>query len=290
MLDMQLAIIPSRAAVGIQAPEVAVEVHVAGGLPGLTIVGLPATAVREAKDRVRAALQSCGFKLPPRKVTVNLAPADLPKHGGRFDLAMALGILRASGQLEADLDGLEFLGELSLSGELRPVIAVLPAALAARESGRGLVLPLGNHAEASLAQGARIHVAGHLLELVAALNGQAEWPAAGVSGHDSVQNHCPDLAEVSGQAQAKRALEIAAAGHHNLLMLGPPGSGKSMLAQRLPGICPPLAEAQAMELASIRSSAGKPVDVHSWRDAPFRQPHHSASAPALVGGGCKDHV
>ena len=284
---MSLSIVHSRAEVGIQAPAVQVEVHVAGGLPGLTIVGLPNSGVREAKDRVRAAIQTSGFKLPPRRITVNLAPADLPKDGARFDLAIALGILQASGQLDADLSQCEFIGELSLSGDLRPVSGVLSAVIAAKSAPRAIVVPTACTAEAALPEHPQARHAEHLLQVCQALSGQQGWQ--GISqqpcpGPEPAQ-HTGDFADVRGQAQAKRALEIAACGHHNVLMLGAPGSGKSMLAQRFPGICPPLSETQAVELASVQSTTAGGFNPALWRRIPFRSPHHNCSAAALVGGG-----
>lgn len=284
---MSLSIVHSRAEVGIQAPAVRVEVHVAGGLPGLTIVGLPNSGVREAKDRVRAAIQTSGFKLPPRRITVNLAPADLPKDGARFDLAIALGILQASGQLDADLEACEFVAELSLSGGLRAVSGVLAATLAAKSVQHAIVVPAQSAAEAALTQHPGARQAEHLLEVCEALTGQRQWTTAKrAHGHAIEPAHtASDFAEVRGQSRAKRALEIAASGHHNVLMLGPPGSGKSMLAQRFPGICPALTEQQAIELASVQSTMGASFDPAQWRRVPFRSPHHSCSAAALVGGG-----
>lgn len=257
------------------------------GLPSLSIVGLPELAVRESKDRVRGALSNSRFDFPAGRVTINLAPADLPKEGGRFDLPIALGILGASGQIAAEpLAGYEFLGELALSGELRPVDAVLPAALAAREAGRALVLPQPNAAEAALVSGLEILPAERLLDVCEHLNGISPLrPHRPVESTARPQT-APDLAEVRGQPHAKRALEIAAAGAHSLLLLGPPGTGKSMLASRLPGILPGLTEAEAVEVAAIHSvsrhTSARPL---SWRQRPFRAPHHTASAVALVGGG-----
>ncbi len=279
---MSLATVFARAALGLDAPLVSVEVHVSGGLPGLTIVGLPATAVKEARDRVRAALQNSGYRVPPRRITVNLAPAELPKDGGRFDLAIAVGILVASGQLSAAHQHLEFLGELSLSGALRPVPASLPAAVHCRAAGRTLVLPVANAGEASKVQGVRLAPVASLLELCAWLLHKSELPDITAS-HDAPAPRLPDLAEVRGQPQAKRALEIAAAGGHSLLLIGPPGSGKSMLAHRLPSILPPLCEAAALEVAALYSVATAPGPA--WGRPPFRAPHHTASGVALVGGG-----
>jgi magnesium chelatase family protein len=281
---MSLAIVHSRARVGVRAPEVRVEVHLAGGLPAMSIVGLPEAAVREAKDRVRAAIQCAQFEFPARRITVNLAPADLPKDGGRYDLAIALGILAASGQLSVEaLEGREFLGELALTGELRPVDGVLAAALAAGDSGRSLIVPPGNGAEAALASRVEIRTARTLLEVCAALDARKALPLAEPKPcHPTVT---PDLADVRGQAQARRALEIAAAGAHHLLLVGPPGSGKTLLASRLGGILPEPTEAEALEAASIASASGRGLDLSCWRQRPFRSPHHTASAVALVGGG-----
>ncbi len=284
---MSLAIIHSRALVGVEAPAVTVEAHLANGLPSLTLVGLPETSVKESKDRVRSAILNAGFDFPARRITLNLAPADLPKDGGRFDLAIALGILAASGQLPGEaLDDLECLGELALSGALRPVQGVLPAALAARASGRTLVVPRANAEEASLASGLKVLAVDHLLELAGHLNGSAPLPAYQARGLPQQPTPYPDLAEVQGQLAAKRALLVAAAGAHNLLLSGPPGTGKTLLASRLPGLLPPLTEAEALEVAAIHSVASQ-TPLEAWPQRPFRTPHHSASGPALVGGGSR---
>ncbi len=281
---MSLAIVHSRARVGVRAPEVRVEVHLAGGLPSMSIVGLPEAAVREAKDRVRAAIQCGQFEFPARRITVNLAPADLPKDGGRYDLAIALGILAASGQLSLEaLDGWEFIAELALTGELRPVDGVLAAALAAGDSGRRLLVAPANGEEAALASAVEVRTARTLLEVCAALDARKTLPQA--TPRPAVDAPMPDLADVRGQAQARRALEIAAAGGHHLLLVGPPGSGKTLLASRLCGILPPPTEAEALEAASIASASGRGLDLARWRQRPFRAPHHTASAVALVGGG-----
>ncbi|MEY6434046.1 YifB family Mg chelatase-like AAA ATPase [Thioalkalicoccus limnaeus] len=286
---MSLCVLHSRARTGIVAPEVAVEVHLSGGLPGMSIVGLPEMAVRESKDRVRGALISGHFRFPLGRVTVNLAPADLPKEGGRFDLPIALGILGASGQLRTtELAQCEFLGELALSGSLRPVTGVLPAAIAARQAGRALVLPRENADEAALVgEDLPVFPADHLLAVCEHLNGVAPLARHRVSSDAScAPREGTDLSDVRGQEQAKRALEVAAAGGHSLLLIGPPGTGKSMLANRLPGILPPLTEAEALEAAAIRSvSDREPCDPRRWRERPFRAPHHTASGVALVGGG-----
>ncbi len=284
---MSLAIVHSRARLGVEAPAVSVEAHLANGLPSLALVGLPEAAVKESKDRVRSAILNSGFDFPARRITLNLAPADLPKDGGRFDLAIALGILAASGQVpEAPLAQLECLGELALSGELRPVQGVLPAALAARNAGRALLVPRANAEEASLASGLNVLVADHLLQIAAHLNGQEPIAPYIATGLLRAGAQYPDLADVQGQQAAKRALLVAASGAHNLLLSGPPGTGKTLLASRLPGLLPPLIEEEALEVAAIQSIAGQ-GPLSAWPQRPFRQPHHSASAPALVGGGSR---
>jgi magnesium chelatase family protein len=285
MEAMSLAVVYSRAPVGISAPLVSVETHLANGLPALSIVGLPETEVKESKDRVRAALLNTRFEFPSRRITINLAPADLPKEGGRFDLAIALGILAASQQLPGNsLEQYEFLGELALSGQLRPVRGVLPAAIQAARTGRILVLPAENAPEAALVSRVRILPVTHLLEVCAHLNGQQHLeffqPPPRANGVPQ-----PNMAEVKGQQHAKRALEIAAAGGHSLLMIGPPGTGKTMLASRLPGILPPMNETEALETAALHSISNHGFDLKHWKRRPFRQPHHTASAVALVGGG-----
>ncbi|QKS28583.1 MAG: Competence protein ComM [Accumulibacter sp.] len=287
---MSLAIVHSRGLDGLAAPEVAVEVHLAGGLPNLTLVGLPDTEVKEARDRVRAALQNSGFEFPRKRITVNLAPADLPKESGRFDLPIALGILAASGQLPSrTLAEHEFAGELSLSGELRPIRGALAMVLAIGESGRSFVLPATSAREAALAGKVPILAAASLLEVCGHLTGQAALSAyqaapASTDGDGDGDGAYPDLAEVRGQAQAKRGLEIAAAGGHSLLFAGPPGTGKSMLASRLPGLLPPMTTSAALESAAVLSLAGQ-FRPQSFRHHPYRAPHHTASSAALVGGG-----
>lgn len=283
---MSLAVVRTRAQVGVQAPEVTVEVHLSGGLPALSIVGLPEKAVSESRERVRSALINSGFTFPQRRITINLAPADLPKEGGRYDLAIAIGILAASQQIPMDaLEQREFLGELALSGQVRPVRGVLPAAIRCDEQEHSLILAEENAPEASIVRNLAIYPVTHLLQLVAHLMGSE--PITRYSAHSDGLNRAPnypDLRDVKGQAKAKRMLEIAAAGQHNLILAGPPGSGKSMLANRLPGLLPLMEEQERLDVAAVYSVAGAGEDVISGR-RPFRAPHHTASAVALVGGG-----
>jgi magnesium chelatase family protein len=284
---MSLARVYSRAGVGVHAPEVIVEVHVGGGLPRISMVGLPETAVREAKDRVKAALLNAGFKIPPSHITISLTPADLPKSGGRFDLPIALGILAATAQLDdAQFNAFEFIGELSLGGGLNPVPGVLPVALGAKRSGRGLVVPESNSGEAALAGGQNQYGADSLLAVVSWLHGREKLRKVAIE--NSTPNSCSrDLRDVYGQLQARRALEVAAAGAHNILFTGPPGTGKTMLASRLPGILPPLSEREALDTAAVASVSQRGLDISRWRTRSFRAPHHTASSAALVGGGSK---
>ena len=283
---MSLAIVYSRGRSGVEAPLVTVEVLVTNGLPSISIVGLPEAAVKESKDRVRGAIINSHFQFPIQRITINLAPADLPKEGGRFDLAIALGILAASDQIPKKvLEDYECIGELSLSGELRPVIGSLPVAIYTRDAKRQLILPQANVAEAALIKNAELIPASSLLEVCAHISGQKS-----LDTHipDEVENEDKtelDFADVQGQFHVKRAFEVAATGAHNLIMLGPPGTGKSMLASRLPSIMPELTEQQAQEAAAIASISDKGLDVNNWLRPPFRSPHHTASAAALVGGG-----
>ncbi|HQD47952.1 YifB family Mg chelatase-like AAA ATPase, partial [Ottowia sp.] len=294
---MGLSLVQSRALMGLAAPAVTVEVHLANGLPSFTLVGLADVEVKEARERVRSALQNSGLAFPHnQRITVNLAPADLPKDSGRFDLPIALGILAASGQIDgARLAGWAFAGELSLSGELRPVRGALAVAVALQQAGvdAQLVLPPGSAEEAALVPGLRVHRARHLLDVVARFlpegamppdalpaDGFARVPPAALSTPPAY----PDLADVKGQAAARRALEIAAAGGHSLLMVGPPGTGKSMLAQRFAGLLPPMNVSEALQSAAIASLGGA-FTLTQWAQRPTRAPHHSASAVALVGGG-----
>ena len=283
---MSLATVYSRAQTGMDAPLVTVEVDLSNGLPGLSIVGLPEAAVKESKDRVRAALLNSGFEFPARRITVNLAPADLPKEGGRFDLPIALGILAASKQLPKEpLTSYEFLGELSLSGELRAIHGVLPAAVASGKKQRAVVVPRDNSNEALLAKQTTTFASNNLLELCAHLSGQELLTAYENQIESNQSIETLDLYDVRGQHRARRALEVAAAGAHNMLMVGSPGSGKTMLASRLPSILPPLSETEAVESATIYSISHGGYSHDQWGIRPFRAPHHTASGVALVGGG-----
>ena len=282
---MGIAVLYSRALTGMSAPEVVVEAHLANGLPSFTIVGLPEAEVKEARDRVRAAIQNSRFEFPVSRITVNLAPADLPKESGRYDLPIALGILAASGQIPAQsLHEYEFAGELALTGELRPIRGALAMTLGAASSGRAFILPVASAAEAALVEQAVIYPANSLLAVCAHLTRQtplSPQPAATLQNTSFTQ---PDFSEVKGQAGAKRALEVAAAGGHSILMSGPPGTGKSMLASRLPGILPNMSEREAVESAALLSLSGG-FRIAQWRQRPYRSPHHTASAVAMVGGG-----
>lgn len=283
---MELAIIHSRACVGVEAPEVTVEVHISNGMPGFSLVGLPETTVKEAKDRVRSAILNSNFEFPAKRITVNLAPADLPKEGGRFDLPIALGILAASQQIAINkLDSHEFVGELALSGELRRVKGVLPAALACIKQHRTLVVPKDNGDQAALV-GKEVHKsATTLLEVCAGLCGQQTMGLFTTDKAQPKTNNDRDLQDIIGQQQGKRALEIAAAGSHNLLFLGPPGTGKTMLASRLCDLLPEMSDDEALESASVASLTELEINHHNWKNRPFRAPHHSSSMAALVGGG-----
>ena len=282
---MSLANIMSRASVGIEAPPVQVEVHITGGLPKFAIVGLPEAIVRESKDRVRSAIINSRFEFPRRRITVNLAPAELPKDGGRYDLPIAVGVLAATGQLRHDrLAEHELIGELALDGALRRTGGALPAALHVRGADRILVLPADDAHEAELAAGARLFPAHHLGEVHAQLTGDTS-PAPAQTARQARAPVTEDLCDVQRQYAARRSLELAAAGGHNLLMIGPPGTGKTMLATRLPGILPPMTEQEALESAMVRSVSALGFDPEHWGVRPFRAPHHSASAAAIVGGG-----
>ncbi len=283
---MSLAILYSRASCGVYAPLVTVETHISGGLPRFTIVGLPEAALRESKDRVRSAIINSHFNFPNKRITVNLAPANLPKQGSRFDLAIALGILIASKQIDShDLTHLEFAGELALTGELRSIDACLPFVLANKKAKHQLILPQANASEASLVAHDHIFIANHLLEVCQQINQQAQLAKLTQSKSFLAQQYSSDISDVHGQHHAKRALEIMASGGHSLLMIGPPGTGKTMLASRLPTILPLLNDEDALEAAAILSIAGKKISPDTFNCRSFRQPHHSASSVALVGGG-----
>ncbi|UUM30638.1 YifB family Mg chelatase-like AAA ATPase [Vibrio japonicus] len=283
---MGLAIVHSRASVGVEAPNVTVEVHISNGMPGFTLVGLPETTVKESRDRVRSAIINSRFEFPAKRITVNLAPADLPKEGGRFDLPIALGILAASEQLPVtELNDKEFVGELALSGELRTVKGVLPAALAANRDKRSLVVPHQNGDQAALVGKATHKSAQSLLEVCADLCGQQSLSLHQTSNRIQPASNGRDLQDIIGQQQGKRALEIAAAGNHNLLFLGPPGTGKTMLASRLCDLLPEMNDEEAMETASVASLTQQEININNWKQRPFRAPHHSSSMAALVGGG-----
>ena len=282
---MSLAVLYSRALTGMEAPLVTVEVHLANGLPAFTIVGLPELEVKESKDRVRAALLNARFEFPARRITVNLAPADLPKESGRFDLPIALGILVASGQIPGDkLKNYEFAGELALTGELRKIRGALAMTYKAHGDGRAFLLPVPSAEEAALVKDATVLAAKNLLQVCAHLAGR-ETIQPFVSVAPISVAHYPDMSEVKGQAHAKRALEVAAAGRHSLLMMGPPGTGKTMLAARFPGILPSMTDAEALEAAAVQSLATGGFKAENWRKRNYRSPHHTASAVALVGGG-----
>jgi len=283
---MALAVLHSRALSGMHAPPVTVEVHLANGLPSFTIVGLPEAEVKEARDRVRAALQNARFEFPARHVTVNLAPADLPKESGRFDLAIAIGILAANGELPAaGLDEYEFVGELALAGNLRPVRGALAMSIGAQRAGRAFIVPGENAAEAALVESAVVYGAANLLDVCAHIAGRQQLERHAEPPPRAPAQYYADMVEVKGQAHAKRALEVAAAGGHSVLMVGAPGSGKTMLATRLPGILPPMTQEEALASAAVQSLGTRGFSVERWRQRPFRSPHHTASAVALAGGG-----
>lgn len=285
---MAMATVLSRAQHGMEAPLVRVEVDLCPGLPRFTIVGLAEAVVKESRDRVRAAIINSNLAMPDGRVTVNLSPADLPKEGGRYDLPIALGILLAYGQLPADsLRRCEFFGELSLGGEVQGMQGALLAAVGAARVNHSIFVPHANVVEAALVTGCRIAAVANLRQVVAHASGAAPMEFITGTAPAIADQQNADLCEVRGQESAKRALEVAAAGSHSLLMIGPPGTGKSMLAQRLPGLLPPMSDDEALEVAAVRSIAGMPINPSQWRVRPFRTPHHTASAVALVGGGTR---
>jgi len=283
---MSLSVVYTRANIGIDAPLVTIEVHLSNGLPAFQLVGLPETTVKESRDRVRSALINSEFEFPSKRITVNMAPADLPKGGSRFDLAIAIGIIAASEQLKrVDLTQYEFVGELALSGDLRPIQGALPMAFAASKSKRQLILPKYNGDEASLVSSAQIIAASSLTEVYLHLCNKQKIPPHIAKKTKTKPSVYGDMSDIIEQHHAKRALEIAAAGAHNILFFGPAGTGKSMLANRLLSIMPDLDEESALSSASIRSISGDKICLSTWRNRAFRQPHHTSSAAALVGGG-----
>ncbi|MCX8602597.1 MULTISPECIES: YifB family Mg chelatase-like AAA ATPase [unclassified Gilliamella] len=283
---MSLAIVSTRASIGIQAPQINVEVHISNGLPGFVLVGLPEATVKEAKDRVRSAIINSGFTFPAKKITVNLSPADLPKEGSRFDLPIAIAILAATEQIPVDnLAQYEFLGELALSGDIRAVKGAIPAAIASKKNHRVLIISAENQSELSLIHHNNTLITTNLLQLCQYLYNEINLPMVEYRDHNDTGNQVEKLEDIVGQEHAKRALEIAAAGGHNLLLIGPPGTGKTMLATRLTSLLPPLSDDEALQSAAITSLVSPNGSIKNWRQRPFRAPHHSASTAALVGGG-----
>ena len=284
---MSLAIIYTRASIGIQAPQINVEVHISNGLPGFVLVGLPEATVKESKDRVRSAIINSGFTFPTKKITVNLSPADLPKEGSRFDLPIAIAILAATEQIPNDnLAKYEFLGELALSGEIKAVKGAIPAAISSKKNNRTLIISIENQSEISLIHHNNTLITHNLLELCQYLYNEINLPSVQYREYkDDDDQLLVNLQDIIGQEHAKRALEIAAAGGHNLLLIGPPGTGKTMLATRLTSLLPPLSDDEALESAAITSLVSTNGSIQNWRIRPFRAPHHSASIAALVGGG-----
>lgn len=283
---MSFAIVYTRAMIGTEAPLVTVEAHISAGLPGLTLVGLPETAVKESRDRVRSALINSGFEFPAKRVTINLAPADLPKEGGRYDLPIAVAILSASEQIDAKLaENYEFSGELGLSGELRFCRGILPAVLAARQSGRQAVVSKQHNDELCILPAGSALMADNLLQVAAFFHQQQELNENSHLAGKTENDNGTSIDDITGQKHAKRVLEISAAGGHNLLLLGPPGTGKTMLASRLGTLLPPLTAQEALDVAIIRSLTQTSSEQNKWPQRPFRAPHHTASSAALTGGG-----
>ncbi|MBR9728180.1 YifB family Mg chelatase-like AAA ATPase [Shewanella intestini] len=286
---MAIACVMTRASSGVEAPKVIVEVHLSNGLPAFSLVGLPETSVREAKERVRSALINAGFEFPQKRITVNLAPADLPKQGGRYDLPIAIGILAASGQIPIQsINQCEFIGELALSGQIRPCSGLLPAIIAVKDDQHTLFIPLENRHEAELVGYRDTFFVAHLQNLSAFLQGQAQLPQLDTTPQwiePEIDEATLCLSEVIGQYQAKQGLEIAAAGGHNLLFIGPPGTGKSMLANRIMPLLPKLTYEEAIEVAAIHSVAGMHIKPQHFLERPFRSPHHTCSNISLIGGG-----
>ena len=284
---MGLSLVHSRGCAGVEAPLITVEVHLSGGLPSMHLVGLPETAVKESKHRVRSALVNSGFKWPQSRITISLAPAELPKEGGGLDLPIALGILAASKQIPGTtLDECEFLGELSLNGELRSVRGVLPAAIQSRDNERTLIVPAINAAEAALVKGGKTYSSMSLLAVAGWLKGSQQLEKCKPLPPGK-RTKLPDLCDVIGLPGPKRALEVAAAGSHHLLMAGPPGTGKTLLASRLPGILPPMTERESLESAALASISQAGLNLRNWGVRPFRAPHHTCSSVALAGGGSR---
>jgi len=282
----------SRALHGVDAPEILIEVQVANGLPAVAVVGLPETSVKESRDRVKSALMSIGFQVPPKKITINLAPADLPKQGGRYDLSIAIGIFLAADALEpaVDISEYEWLGELGLNGELRPVKGVLPSIIAAKNAGRKVIVPMANLQEAKLIDGAEVYGADHLSQVLQFISGQQTQLFETEAPLFEFEEYEQDLADIRGQTQAKRVLEVCASGGHSLMLVGPPGSGKSMLASRLVTLLPPLSLSEAIEVATIDSICDQTFETKRFFQRKLVSVHHSTTVAAMVGGGSGGNI